>query len=282
MVNLNVSTVARNPHFWEAITDFHAAIPSLNDAGAGGYYFITPVMPLGKIDVSTLSILLFFPNQTDTANADKLFAPLRSKLNATAGVTTQYISALFPSIHQMLSGLLIRGDMDPTGQRVILGSRLFSRDLLVSPDGPAKLINAWKRLKFGPGDSITGNIVAGGAVSKNAETVDSAINPAWRKAVTHMYFGRSWAPNATFAQQEAVIRNLTEVEMPILKAVEGCKMGAYMNEANAYEPDFQKEFWGSNYASLYGIKQKWDPDGLFIARKGVGSEDWDDAGLCRI
>lgn len=97
-----------------------------------------------------------------------------------------------------------------------------------------------------------------------------------------MDFGRSWAPNATLAQQQAVIRNLTEVDMPILKAVEGCKMGGYMNEANAYEPDFQKEFWGSNYPRLYEVKQKWDPDGLFITRKGVGSEDWDDAGLCRI
>ncbi|KAJ6091169.1 isoamyl alcohol oxidase [Penicillium canescens] len=68
---------------------------------------------------------------------------------------------------------------------------------------------------------------------------------------------------------------MTEVDMPILKAVEGCEIGAYMNEANAYEP-------GSNYPLLYETKQKWDPNGLFIARKGVGSEDWDDAGLCRI
>ncbi|CAG8899453.1 unnamed protein product [Penicillium egyptiacum] len=281
MVNLNISTVARHPGFWEAMTDFHAAIPSLNDAGAGGYYFIIPDMPFNRTLVSTLSILLFFPNQTDIAKTDRLFAPLRSKLNATAGVMAQYTSTLFPSTRQVFSGLFIRGT-DSTGKTVILGSRLFSRDLLVSPDGPEHLVNAWKKLEFNPGDTITGHIVAGGAVAKNSETVDSALNPAWRKAVTHMDFARSWAPNATLAQQQAVIRNLTEVDMPILKAVEGCKMGSYMNEANAYEPDFQKEFWGSNYLRLYEIKQKWDPNGLFIARKGVGSEDWDDAGLCRI
>ena len=282
MVNLNVSTVAQNPGFWRAVTDFHAAIPSLNDAGASGYYSITPNMPFKKMEVSRLSILLFFPNQTNIAKINKLVAPLHSKLNATAGLITQYASIPFPSIHSLLSGLLIRGNMDPTGQSVILGSRLFSRELLASHDGPAKLVNAWKKLKLNPGDTITGNIVAGGAVAKNAESVDSAINPAWRQAATHMYFVRYWAPNATLAQQQEVIRNMTEVDMPILKDVEGCNMGAYLNEANAYEPDFQNEFWGSNYPRLYEIKQKWDPNGLFIARKGVGSEDWDDAGLCHI
>ncbi|KAF7589136.1 hypothetical protein BBP40_004741 [Aspergillus hancockii] len=282
MVNLNFSTISKNPGFWKAVTDFHAAIPSVNDAGAGGYYSITPAMPFNQMEVATLSALLFFPNQTDIAKIDKLFAPLRSKLNATLGVMSQYQSMSFPSIHQILSGFLIQGDMDPTGQNVILGSRLFSRDLLVSHDGPAKLINAWKKLELNPGDTITGNIVAGGAVAKNAKTIDNAVNPAWRKAATHMYVIRYWAPNATLAQQQAVIRNLTEVDMPVLKAVEGDNMGAYLNEANAYEPDFQREFWGSKYPRLYAIKQKWDPKGLFIARKGVGSEDWDDAGLCRI
>jgi hypothetical protein len=59
-------------------------------------------------------------------------------------------------------------------------------------------------------------------------------------------------------------------------------MGAYLNEANAYEKDFQSSFWGDNYNRLYKIKQKWDPTGLFITRSGVGSEDWDTEGLCRV
>ncbi|KAJ6060182.1 FAD binding domain protein [Penicillium canescens] len=250
MVNLNVSTVAQNPGFWGAMTDFHPAIPSLNDAGASGYYFISPNVPFKNMEVSRLSILLFSPNQTNVAKTDKLVAPLQWKLNGTVGLITEYATIPFPTIHSLLSGLLIRGNMDPTGQSVILGSRLFS--------------------------------LAGGAIAKNAESVDNGINPAWRKAATHMYFARYWAPNATLAQQQDVIRNMAEVGMPILKDVEGCKMGAYLNEANAYEPDFQNEFWGSNYPRLYEIKQKWDPNGLFIARKGVGSEDWDDARLCRI
>jgi FAD/FMN-containing dehydrogenase len=59
-------------------------------------------------------------------------------------------------------------------------------------------------------------------------------------------------------------------------------MGAYVNEAFAYEPNFQETFWGRNYRRLYRIKQRWDPAGLFIARRMVGSEDWDEQGLCRV
>jgi hypothetical protein len=280
--NLNVSTVAGDPNFWQAMTDFHAALPAMND-GAGGYYWMKPNIPVDKtLNVSSLAIVLMAPNQTNTAIMDRLFAPLRSKLNATAGVSAQYESLSFPNIHTMISEFLLPGGEDLTGRNTILGSRLFSRDLLVSPDGPKKLVSALKKLSFDPGEGITGHIVAGGRVAKNGRTIDSALNPAWRKAATHIDFARAWPPSATLAQRDAIIRHLTDVEIPILKAVEGSKMGSYMNEANAYEPDFQTEFWGRNYPRLYRIKQKWDPTGLFIARKGVGSEDWDDAGLCRV
>ncbi|GFF88015.1 6-hydroxy-D-nicotine oxidase [Aspergillus udagawae] len=280
--SLNVSTVAGDPNFWQITTDFFAALPAIND-GAGGYYWIMPNVPADKtMNVSSLSIILIAANQTRTSMMDRLYAPFRSKLNATSGVFTQYESLAFPNIHTLLSELLLPGDEDTTSYNTILGSRLFSRDLLVSRDGPKKLVSALKKLKFGFEEVITGHIVAGGLVAKNGRTIESALNPAWRKAATHIDFGRSWPPSATLAQRDAIIRRLTDVEMPILKAVEGRKMGSYMNEANAYEPDFQTEFWGSNYPRLYQIKQKWDPSGLFIARKGVGSEDWDDAGLCRV
>ena len=59
-------------------------------------------------------------------------------------------------------------------------------------------------------------------------------------------------------------------------------MGSYLNEADSEEPDFQKSFWGDNYSRLYNIKRKWDPHGVFVVRKGVGSENWDDKGLCRL
>jgi hypothetical protein len=45
-----------------------------------------------------------------------------------------------------------------------------------------------------------------------------------------------------------------------------------LNEANAYETKFQASFWGKNHPKLLKIKKKWDPEGLFVVRRGVGSE----------
>lgn len=96
-----------------------------------------------------------------------------------------------------------------------------------------------------------------------------------------MIFTRSWDVNASLAEQHAIIRNMTDVEIPILRGVEGEEnMGAYLNEASPYEPGVQKSFWGDNYEKLYAVKKRWDPKGLFITRMGVASEDWDDAGVC--
>ena len=48
--------------------------------------------------------------------------------------------------------------------------------------------------------------------------------------------------------------------------------GAYLNEADYFEPDWQRSFWGENYPRLLEIKRKFDPDGLFSCHHCVGSE----------
>lgn len=284
ITNVNITTAAGDPKFWEAMEDYHALLPTLNDAGGAGYYFMLPDLPLSaNTSVSALTSTLLFPNTTDTAKIDQLYAPLLKTLNATAGVTPQYRSFLSPSIVSFITNFLIAGDADDTGTIAILGSRLFSRDLLVSDDGPKRLISAFRSLQYQPSQALLGHVVAGGAVAENAHIVDSALSPAWRKTLTHIVISRSWSPNATLQEQNAVRENLTNVEVPILQRVEGAEaMGAYLNEADVNEPGFQKSFFGAPYPRLYDLKQKWDPSGLFIARKTVGSEDWDEEGLCPV
>lgn len=60
--------------------------------------------------------------------------------------------------------------------------------------------------------------------------------------------------------------------------------GVYMNEADPYEPGFQKEFFGENYGRLLEIKRRYDPGHVFWARTAVGSEMWVEGGdgrLCK-
>ncbi|KAE8379903.1 hypothetical protein BDV26DRAFT_279974 [Aspergillus bertholletiae] len=284
LTSLNITTSVGDPQYWDAVTAFHESLPKINDAKGAGYYWISPIINLTENStVSAFTQIFIFPNQTDTALADRLYAPLISNLNGTRGVFTQYASYPIPSVGFVFSDLLLAGDSDSTGSIGLLGSRLFSRDLLSSNNGSRKLTSALRSLRPDPGSAILGHLVAGGAVASNAGKIDSALNPAWRKAITHIVVPRGWEPNATLAEQEAVKKNLTDVEVPILRSVEGAdKMGAYLNEANAYESEFQESFWGENYQRLLTIKKKWDPEGLFVVRRGVGSEQWDEWGLCRV
>lgn len=48
--------------------------------------------------------------------------------------------------------------------------------------------------------------------------------------------------------------------------------GAYVNECDFFQPDWQRAFWGGNYQRLARIKRHYDPGGLFTVHHGVGSE----------
>ncbi|KAK4032835.1 6-hydroxy-D-nicotine oxidase [Parachaetomium inaequale] len=69
--------------------------------------------------------------------------------------------------------------------------------------------------------------------------------------------------------------------------------GAYLNEANVDEPEWQSAFYGVHYGRLLEIKRERDPRGVFYATTAVGSEGWEirdgergvqtqDGRLCRV
>jgi FAD/FMN-containing dehydrogenase len=57
--------------------------------------------------------------------------------------------------------------------------------------------------------------------------------------------------------------------------------GAYVSESNFFEADFQHAYWGTNHSRLAGVKNTYDPDGLFFVHNGVGSEQWSADGFTR-
>jgi FAD/FMN-containing dehydrogenase len=58
--------------------------------------------------------------------------------------------------------------------------------------------------------------------------------------------------------------------------------GTYVAESSFFQHDWQRSYWGKNYSRLLEVKQKYDPDGLFFARHGVGSEGWTEDGFTRL
>ncbi|HZR86745.1 MAG TPA: FAD-dependent oxidoreductase [Bradyrhizobium sp.] len=55
--------------------------------------------------------------------------------------------------------------------------------------------------------------------------------------------------------------------------------GSYVAESDYFESNWQHSYWGENYPRLLAIKQKYDPEGLFFVRHGVGTETWSDDGF---
>ena len=46
--------------------------------------------------------------------------------------------------------------------------------------------------------------------------------------------------------------------------------------------DWKKSFFGTHYNKLRAIKQKYDPNSMFLVHEGVGSDEWDTDLVCRV
>ncbi|CAG8051302.1 unnamed protein product [Penicillium olsonii] len=278
VATINYTTPIGAP-YWDGVDALQKHILEINDKGGTGFYGLVPNTPIS--DSQTVSLMILsatFVNQTDTKAIEDLLAPVKSEIKDAIGLEPYFDVTALPSLSTYYSALL--GENDTTGLQIRFASRLISRDLFKSGNHN-KLTKAVSSLRYGPGDAIVGAIVAGGQVSENRD-IESGLNPAWRDALVHVIAAHWMSPEMTFDQQKALEANITNVEVPLLKSLEPGKMGAYMNEADADETDFQESFWGDNYPRLREIKALRDPYDLFIVRKGVGSEDWDDSGLCRV
>ena len=110
------------------------------------------------------------------------------------------------------------------------------------------------------------------------------MTPAWRDVGTHIIYGEWWPIDADQATKDAAYEEISQKRVGPFRELSP-DTGAYLNECDSLEPDWQTSFWGPNYPRLSEIKQKYDPDGLLWCDKCVGSEAWEqsEAGvLCRV
>jgi FAD/FMN-containing dehydrogenase len=58
--------------------------------------------------------------------------------------------------------------------------------------------------------------------------------------------------------------------------------GAYLSEADFFDPNWKNRYWGPNFDRLAAIKKRYDPEGLFFTHQGIGSDEWSADGFTRL
>ncbi|KAI0906251.1 FAD-binding domain-containing protein [Ustulina deusta] len=99
----------------------------------------------------------------------------------------------------------------------------------------------------------------------------TSINPAWRDSYWDLGFTQMYSWNATNDGRRTVATSIQQLSADLTAlAPDGA---AYPNEADPWIKDWQKAFWGDNYAPLAAIKAKYDPDSLLHCWKCIGFDD---------
>lgn len=110
-----------------------------------------------------------------------------------------------------------------------------------------------------------------------------SMNPAWRDTLVHFIVVEGWPDGISQPLIDSVYRDITANKTEPLRKLSP-ETGAYFNECDSYEPEWQEAFFGKNYARLREIKEKFDPGNVLWCRRCVGSEalvEKEDGRLCR-
>jgi hypothetical protein len=275
-LSFNTSAVPDDT-FWQAVTAFHASLPAIVDSGAGVLYSLE--------NTSFIIIPITSPGSSKD-DMTALLKPLTTALHQL-GVPFSLKITSFPTYLEHFSTYL--GPL-PYGNPLVnpiaytLAGSLISRSVIENSTSNTAFTEAM-RLSVHPGGGfMTGGIALKAthkAAGNNASS--NAVLPAWRDAIVSVLAFAPWNYTGSLMENHAAQDYLVDVTVPALKefSPDG---GAYLNEANSEQKDWQYSFYGSNYARLKSIKKEYDPADLLYAVTAVGSEAWEvtsDQRLCR-
>ncbi|PNP44323.1 hypothetical protein TGAMA5MH_03929 [Trichoderma gamsii] len=243
--------------FNQVISEFYAMIPTMIDQGAMVVYLMNNQI----LEVKPITVW----NSTADYVENTVLAPftaLLSQLGVPA--TIKYTELSYFDHYSTYMGPLPYGSLDVGDFNY--GSRLIPRSVLVNNnDGLQAVIQNL---------TAQGVVMAGSSANyARPAGVNNAVLPAWRNTTIHLQIGTPWNNTAPFSQMIADQNTITHEYMPQLEAVTPGS-GIYMNEGDFQQPNFQQEFFGSNYNTLLAIKKKYDPNALFWGNRLVGSEAW--------
>ncbi|KAF8912207.1 FAD-binding domain-containing protein [Gymnopilus junonius] len=104
---------------------------------------------------------------------------------------------------------------------------------------------------------------------KGTNGSDTSVNPVWRTSLYQVILVNTWFFNSQLADRKAAYAASTTAAN-FLRDITPTS-GAYQNEADIHEPNFEQAFWGTSlYNKLLAIKNKYDPKRIFDCWQCIG------------
>lgn len=266
--------------FWAGMRAYWEFSIAICDAGGLGYSFLYPSSSSTGL---TFTVSISVPNKT-TTEYRQFIRPLLQKFN-DLGIQ-QPIPALRRSLKPSFScEENFKNEASSFSKRVIgettghtlIASRFFPRTTFSTPSTLETSHLAIRHvvengsltfhgMNYAPTLSVSGN-------------PNNSVNPAFRTTVLHAQAYESnahWDGKAPTLSHEA----LTEKHQRLQGYMQGWRdvtpgSGSYINEGDAQDWEWKEAFFGSNYERLARVKREWDPEGVFWAIGGVGSDEWE-------
>ncbi|KAF9557220.1 FAD-binding domain-containing protein [Agrocybe pediades] len=227
---------------------------ALANEGWGGY--LTP---------SDGSLSLINPNLS-LDQATKSVKSLVDLSTSLGSVSTVFTVGSFLDWFNALVNNKLTGQQAAVGLPVALTSRLIPAKNHETPASRAQLTEALLNAMNGTLFSQIHLTTPFGF--KGTDGSDTSVNPIWRTSLYQVLFLNSWFPGDPLAVRQAAYAASTKAVNFLRDITPGS--GAYHNEADIHEPNFQDSFWGSNYRKLLAIKNKYDPTHLLDCWHCVG------------
>lgn len=253
--------------YYEAVKLYQEKLPAIVDAGAMSVWYFTNA----SFSISPLT----GPN-IPVAELNALVKPFTDGLKKL-GIKYQIYSQQFDSYLEEFEGM-----QAPIQVGIAqYGGWLVPRSVVQEKNDA--LTDAYRYITEDGATFIgVGLNVSRALVGEDIDEIN-AVQPAWRETLIDTTITTSWSWTASRAAMVAEQRKMTKQYIPRLAALSP-DSGAYLNEGDFDQPNFQSVFYGNKYDKLRAIKSQYDPDEVFYGKTAVGSDEWrqlNDGRLCR-
>ena len=287
---------------WNSLAIHLQHLPDLMDAGLAGAATISTgttapkffpdladQQPFNGVAVAQT----FWAFNTTPAAVEALLRPIIEDLNpgdsTNSSVFVSFSTQNFETYMDFYS--VISGDTSAGGESVT-SSRLLGRNELI--DTPKSDVLRYLKIALTNQNATQGTFTTiglqgGPGVHNTPEKRWGALLPAWRTAYLHFISTGATTDSVKIGSPKKALDSAAkwyeETREPMWREW-APESGAYMNEANPFNKNFAKDFYGDSYEKLRKIKEKYDPNESMFVLAGVGSDAWDynlDTGkLCRV